>query len=116
MHPQPGRSRPPVRSDRRVKTRLLVMDTPEHLRSQLFGRKVVFHLRSTTPGMERTVGAMPFVHEAKAIDSKLVVTMDDPEAHNPDIIRCPGGLRRRCPVRGRAAPLAGRRIYAVDEE
>jgi ABC-2 type transport system ATP-binding protein len=30
---------------------------------------------------------MPFVREARLIDNKLVVTLDDPEARNPDIIR-----------------------------
>lgn len=69
------------------KTRLLVMDTPDRLRSQLFGRKVVFHLRQADESLAASIEAMPFVHEAKIIDSKLLVTMDDPEAHNPDIIR-----------------------------
>ena len=42
------------------KTRLLVVDTPERLRRQLFGRKVVFHLRAMLPDLavqDREVGA-----------------------------------------------------------
>ena len=69
------------------KTRLLVMDTPDKLRSQLFGRKVVFHLRKSDEVLAETIRRMPFVQEAQVIDSKLLVTLDDPEAHNPDIIR-----------------------------
>lgn len=69
------------------RTRLLVLDTPANLRSQLFGRKVVFHLRKADETLARSVQGMPFVQETKVIDNKLLITMDDPEAHNPDIIR-----------------------------
>jgi ABC-2 type transport system ATP-binding protein len=30
---------------------------------------------------------LPFVREAEAIDNKLLVTLDDPDLHNPEIIR-----------------------------
>lgn len=69
------------------KTHLLVMDTPDKLRSQLFGRKVVFHLKQAGDSLAAAVGAMPSVREARAIDNKLVVTLENPEAQNPDIIR-----------------------------
>ena len=69
------------------KTSLLVVDTPARLRSQLFGRKVVFHLKGSDEKLAQAISALPFVHEAKAIDNKLLVTLDDPEAHNPEIIR-----------------------------
>ena len=69
------------------KSRLLVVDTPANLRSQLFGRKVVFHLRSATPEMAAQVQALPFVREARAVENKLVVTLEDPETHNPQIIQ-----------------------------
>jgi ABC-2 type transport system ATP-binding protein len=69
------------------KTHLLVVDTPANLRSQLFGRRVVFHLTNSNETMASVVQAMPFVREAKVIENKLVVNLDDPEAHNPEIIR-----------------------------
>ena len=69
------------------KTHLLVVDTPANLRSQLFGRRIVFHLQKSDEALARTIKALPFVREAKVIDNKLVVNLDDPEAHNPDIIR-----------------------------
>ncbi len=69
------------------KTRLLVVDTPDRLRSQLFGRKVVFHLRDAAEPLAEGVRALPFVHEARLLDGKLVVTLDNPEANNPDIVR-----------------------------
>ena len=69
------------------KTRLLALDTPKNLRMQLFGRKVVFHLRAADPALPETLSKLAYVHEARLIDDKLVVTLDDPEAHNPEIIR-----------------------------
>jgi ABC-2 type transport system ATP-binding protein len=69
------------------KTRLLVVDTPSALRSQLFGRKVVFHLANADDSLVRYVAAIPYVEEARLVDNKLVITMDDPETNNPEIIR-----------------------------
>jgi ABC-2 type transport system ATP-binding protein len=69
------------------KTRLLVVDTPDRLRSQLFGRKVVFHLRMANENYAHLVSELPFVRDAKVIDSKLLVTLDDPDTYNPEIVR-----------------------------
>jgi ABC-2 type transport system ATP-binding protein len=69
------------------KTRLVVMDTPESLRSQLFGRKVVFHLVKADGPLAQTVAHLPFVREAHSVDNRLLVTLDNPEEHNPEIIR-----------------------------
>lgn len=69
------------------KTHLLVEDTPANLRSQLFGRKVVFHLVRSDETIAATIRTLPFVREAKVIDNKLLVNLDDPDTHNPEIIR-----------------------------
>jgi ABC-2 type transport system ATP-binding protein len=69
------------------KTRLLVVDTPANLRASLFGRKVVFHLRAATEEHAAAVRKLDFAQEVKLVENKLVVTMDDPEARNPDVVR-----------------------------
>jgi len=69
------------------KTHLLVVDTPANLRSQLFGRRVVFHLVRSDETIAASIRTLPFVREVKVIDNKLVVNLDDPETHNPEIIR-----------------------------
>lgn len=69
------------------KTRLLVVDTPARLRSQFFGRKVVFHLREASEGLAKAVRDLPFVKEATCIENKLVATLNDPESQNPEVIR-----------------------------
>ncbi len=76
------------------KTRLLVTDTPDKLRSQLFGRKVVFHLKSADEKLAAVIAGLPFVREAKVIDNKLVVKLENPEAQNPDVVRASGRRRR----------------------
>jgi ABC-2 type transport system ATP-binding protein len=69
------------------KTHLLVVDTPSNLRSQLFGRRVVFHLSASNETIAASIRALPFVREAKVYENKLIVNLEDPEAHNPEIIR-----------------------------
>lgn len=69
------------------KTRLLVVDTPSRLRTQVFGRKIVFHLRHADETLAALVGRFNFVKEVRLIDHKLLITLDDPEIHNPEIVR-----------------------------
>lgn len=70
-----------------VKTHLLVLDSPANLRSQVFGRKIVIHLREVKPTYLDVVEKLSYVREPKLIDNKLLVTVDDPELHNPEMIR-----------------------------
>jgi ABC-2 type transport system ATP-binding protein len=69
------------------KSRLRVVDSPSGLRQQLYGRQVVFHLAETAETHQSVVADLPFIKEAKAVDNKLVIALDDPEGHNPEIIR-----------------------------
>ncbi len=69
------------------KTKLLVLDTPANLRRRLFGRQIVFHLRVAQPDLAQQVEAQTYVNSAEVIDNKLVVRLDDPDRHNPDLIR-----------------------------
>ena len=69
------------------KTHLLVVGTPNQLRSQLFGRRVVFHLRNAQEAYLEDIKKLPFIQEAMFLDGKLVVTLDNPDEQNPDIVR-----------------------------
>jgi ABC-2 type transport system ATP-binding protein len=66
---------------------LLALDTPAALRRQLYGRSVVFHLRSNEPRFEIILRAFPFVQSVKAVDNKLLVSLENPETENPALIR-----------------------------
>jgi ABC-2 type transport system ATP-binding protein len=66
---------------------LLALDSPAALRRQLFGRTVVIHLRAVAPALAEAARGLDFVRQVREVDGKLLVTLDDPEARNPDLIR-----------------------------
>jgi len=74
-----------------MKQRLLVVDTPQNLRQQIYGRKVVFHLRQVNPSLVGLIKALPFARDVQTVDSptggKIVVGLDTPETQNPVIVR-----------------------------
>jgi ABC-2 type transport system ATP-binding protein len=69
------------------KSHLLVVDTPSNLRSSVFGRKVVFHLRVADEEISAALSKLAFIKEIKVVDNKLVVTLDNPDAQNPEVVR-----------------------------
>jgi ABC-2 type transport system ATP-binding protein len=69
------------------KTELLVLDSPTNLRRKVFGRKVVFHFQQADQRLADKLAQHPHVAEAQVIDNKIVLTMDDPETYNPELIR-----------------------------
>lgn len=71
-----------------IKQRLIAVDTPAALRQRLYGRKVVFHLRELNPKWVKVVSALPFVKEVQAISEKVVVSLENPDRDNPEIVRC----------------------------
>jgi ABC-2 type transport system ATP-binding protein len=68
-------------------TRLIALDTPSALRRQLFGQTVVFHLAEANDAHRQRVVQFPFVHTAELVGGKLVVTLEDPAANNPALVR-----------------------------
>jgi ABC-2 type transport system ATP-binding protein len=68
-------------------TRLLALDTPAALRRQLFGRTAVFHLSEMAPSFVDRVRALPEIGEVRVVDRKLVISLENPEAENPRIVR-----------------------------
>jgi ABC-2 type transport system ATP-binding protein len=69
------------------KTRLITLDTPAALREQLFGRKVVFHLKEAQASFGDLLKQLPFVKEVQLLDNKILVSLDNPEEQNPLILR-----------------------------
>ncbi len=68
------------------KQRLIAVDTPQSLRQQLYGRKVVFHLRTIDPTWVDLIRQLPNINSAEEVNGKLVVSLDHPEQDNPKII------------------------------
>ncbi len=69
------------------KSTLRIVDSPAGLRKQLYGRQVVFHLAEAAEPFLPTLDDLPYLKNVQAIDNKLLVTLDDPESHNPKMIR-----------------------------
>jgi ABC-2 type transport system ATP-binding protein len=70
-----------------IKTGLIALDEPAALRRQLFGQTVVFHLARLEPSYGAVIQAFPFVHQVQEVEDKLVVRLEDPPAHNPQLVR-----------------------------
>lgn len=72
--------------------RLLSLDTPANLRQQLFGRKVVYHLREVNPLWVDEITRIEGVSKVETNANKLIVSLDDPELRDPQIIQKLVGL------------------------
>lgn len=70
-----------------VKQRLVRVDTPAALRAGLYGQSVLVHVRNPSPALRAPVAALPFVHGVSEIAGGLRVSLDNPEADNPQLIR-----------------------------
>ena len=70
-----------------VNGHLLALDSPKVLRRNIFGRKVVFHLAEIKTEYEQALRAFEFVTEVQVVEKKILISMEDPEKHNPVLIR-----------------------------
>jgi ABC-2 type transport system ATP-binding protein len=79
------------------KQHLIAVDTPEALRRQLFGRQTVVYLAPDGAGSldraARAVAGMPGIQHVQSLpgasgeSQRLVISLDDPAARNPAIVR-----------------------------
>ena len=69
------------------KTRLRVVDTPTSLRRQVYGRKVIIDLAQEAAGFLPAVANQTYVTDMEAVARRLVLTVEDPEKSNPQIVR-----------------------------
>jgi len=69
------------------KSHLITMDTPANLRTHLFGRKVVFHLRELRPDWVPAISSLTGIHDVQPLENRLVVSMESPEEQDPIIVR-----------------------------
>ena len=70
-----------------IKQRLVRVDTPEALRQGLYGKSVLVRLQQPVPGLQALVAGLPFVRGASETPEGLRVSLDNPEADNPTLIR-----------------------------
>lgn len=70
-----------------LKTRLLTIGAPKSLAMGLQVRKTVVHLQRVSDKILAVVSKLGVVKNARILDNKLVLDVDDPERDNPEIIR-----------------------------
>ncbi len=68
-------------------TRLLRLDTPSNLRASLFGRATNVRVAGPAARWVATTKSLAFVRSVTAEESTLEISLDDPEAQNPLLIR-----------------------------
>ncbi|HEX5414876.1 MAG TPA: ABC transporter ATP-binding protein [Chloroflexota bacterium] len=68
-------------------TRLLDVDTPRNLRTRLFGQGTRVRVAGDATAWLAVARALPFVRDAAAATSILTVTLPDPDADNPALVR-----------------------------
>ena len=70
-----------------VSGHLVALDSPKVLRRKIFGRKVIFHLVEAKTEFTKAVAPFDFVSEVQVVENKILVSVEDPEKNNPEIIR-----------------------------
>ncbi len=69
-----------------LRTRLLAVGAPAELKARLFGRRIVVTLARPAPGLPQVLN-LPFVRSASLDGAKLFVAVEEPERHNPLLVR-----------------------------
>lgn len=69
------------------RTRLLRIGAPAALRAELFGNSVCIRIAGDAEPFLNVVRALPFVHAADADGDVLHVSPDNPDEHNPLLVR-----------------------------
>ncbi|MHB0869374.1 MAG: ABC transporter ATP-binding protein [Chloroflexota bacterium] len=70
-----------------MKQRLIRVDTPSRLRSDLYGRRVEVRLKEVTEPVLAAVRDLGFVGSVELQDRKLVMALENPEEQNPAVVR-----------------------------
>lgn len=69
------------------KSRLLALDAPANLRREGYGRQIVFHLGQEARPFLTSVAHLPYLQQSEAQANHLLLSMAEPERHNPELIR-----------------------------
>ena len=69
------------------KQQLIKVDTPNRMRTAVFGRRIEFRLKHATPSMLELARRFDFVKSAEIADTQLTLGLDNPEEGNPLIVK-----------------------------
>ena len=69
------------------KQRLLQVDTPGRMKTALFGRQVEIRVKQADSALVAWLKRFDFVKQAEFKEDRLIVGLDDPEEHNPVLVK-----------------------------
>ena len=70
-----------------VKTKLLAIDTPGHLRDRLFQRHIIVQLGTVDDTLVAAIKQLPFVRQVRQQANTLIADLDDPDKNRPELIK-----------------------------
>jgi len=68
------------------KTRMVAVGKPRELKERMYGRRTVVRLADPPSGIERALD-LPFIKKIERRDDSLVISLNDPEAENPILVK-----------------------------
>lgn len=69
-----------------IKQHLIRVGAPHQLKHELYGRRVIINLKEPLPSALQEL-RWPFVHTVHSNKRELCIEVDDPEEHNPIVVR-----------------------------
>ncbi len=75
--------------------KLVALDTPSALRTQMFGQSTLVRIENLSAEMAAQVGVLPFVTQVTADADALNVSLDDSASHTPDLVSALVGMGAR---------------------
>ncbi|WP_148266656.1 ABC transporter ATP-binding protein [Methanocella arvoryzae] len=69
-----------------INRRILYAGSPGSLKDSVYGRKLVVRLEAVSPSVYKAVSHMPVVEAIEKKDDRIILQVDDPERHSPDIV------------------------------
>lgn len=70
-----------------LRQRLIRVDTPSRMRSDLYGRRVEVQLKEVTAPVLTAVRALGFAGQLEVEEGKLVLSLQNPEEQNPTLVK-----------------------------
>jgi ABC-2 type transport system ATP-binding protein len=69
------------------KQRLIQVDTPSRMKTAVFGRQIEFRLKQARLDLASFARQFEFVRQAEVKENQMVLGLDNPEEHNPVIVK-----------------------------
>jgi ABC-2 type transport system ATP-binding protein len=69
-----------------IKTKLLIVDTPNNLRKKIFQSRVIITLEAITQPVIKVIKALVYIDNFEQLNNKLIINFKDPEKNRPELL------------------------------